>query len=107
MRKWTVQDRYGNEIYLTQERWEHVLRYHAELAGLLDDLLDTLRKGQRTQDQLDPRKYKYHCRCDALPLDYNTIVVVVKFSTHIQAESGFAPNNFVITAWGVYLHRER
>jgi len=90
-----------------QERWEHVLRYHAELAGLLDDLLDTLRKGQRTQDPLDPRKYKYHCRCDALPLDYKTIVVVVKFSTHIQAESGFAPNNFVITAWGVYLHRER
>ena len=106
MHKWTVKDRYGNEIYLTRERWEHILCYHIELSGLLDDLLDTLRKGQRVQDPLDPHKYKYRSRCDALPLDYNTIVVVVKFSTRVQTDGGLASNNFVITAWGVYVHQE-
>jgi len=25
MKKWTVQDRYGNTIYLTEERWHHIL----------------------------------------------------------------------------------
>jgi len=24
-RRWTVRDRYGNEIYLTQERWDHII----------------------------------------------------------------------------------
>lgn len=38
MCKWTVRDRYGNEIYLTQERWEYILCYHSELERLLDDL---------------------------------------------------------------------
>jgi hypothetical protein len=25
MERWTVRDRFGNEIYLTQERWEHIV----------------------------------------------------------------------------------
>ena len=29
--KWVVYDRYGNEIYLTQERWAYILRYHLSL----------------------------------------------------------------------------
>ncbi len=106
MHKWTVRDRYGNEIHLTQERREYILRYHTELDGLLEELLETLRKGRRTQDPADPGKYKYYRRCDALPLDYNAIVVVVKFSTRIQAQGAFVADNFVITAWGIYLHRE-
>ena len=24
-RRWTVRDRLGNEIYLTHERWEHII----------------------------------------------------------------------------------
>lgn len=44
--KWTVQDQYGNEIYLTGERWDH-----------------------------------------------------------IQTYGSFVPNNFVKTAWEVYVHR--
>ena len=106
MHKWTAQDRYGNEIYLTQERWEYILRYHAELTGLIDDLLDTLKKGRRTQEPADPGKYKYCRLCDALPFEYNAIVGVVKFSTSIQANGVFAPNNFVVTAWGTHIHRE-
>ncbi|MCX6584747.1 MAG: hypothetical protein NT166_31630 [Candidatus Aminicenantes bacterium] len=31
MKKWTVHDRYGNEIYLTEERWCHILEARPEL----------------------------------------------------------------------------
>jgi len=31
MKKWTVRDRYGNEIYLTGERWHHILEARPEL----------------------------------------------------------------------------
>jgi len=100
--KWTVQDRYGNAIYLTRERWDYILTYHDELDGLLDDVLDTLRKGRRRQEALDPARYKYYRACPALPPGYNTIVVVVKLGTRLLPEDGFEPNNFVITAWGVH-----
>jgi hypothetical protein len=30
LKKWTVQDRYGNEIYLTAERWHHILEARPE-----------------------------------------------------------------------------
>ena len=23
--RWTVQDRYGNTVYLTEERWQHII----------------------------------------------------------------------------------
>ena len=103
MPKWTAHDRYGNAIYMTQERWDYILRYHDELDGLLDELLDTLREGRRRQDPANPSKYKYHRCCDALPTEYNTIVVVVKFSTQVRPDGTFASNN---TAWGTYIHRE-
>jgi hypothetical protein len=33
--RWIVQDRQGNGIYLTQERWEHIIDpiNHSEMAG--------------------------------------------------------------------------
>jgi hypothetical protein len=43
MQRWTVTDRQGREIYLTQERWEHILSKHAELHGRLEDVLSTIR----------------------------------------------------------------
>ena len=69
-------------------------------------MLDTLRKGRRRQEPANPNKYKYYRRCDALLPEYNTIVAVVKFSAHVQPDGAFASNNFVITAWGVYIYRE-
>jgi hypothetical protein len=30
-RRWTVADRSGREIYLTQERWEHLIEPHNHL----------------------------------------------------------------------------
>jgi hypothetical protein len=31
--RWTLRDRYGNDIYLTDERWEHITnpRNHPEM----------------------------------------------------------------------------
>lgn len=104
--KWTVHDRYGNEVYLTQERWLYILRYHPQLEGLHDELLDILRKGKRRQQPDDPARYKYYQYSLHLPPDYNTIVVVVKFTTQFQADGILRPNNFVITAWATYIYRE-
>ena len=56
MRKWTVRDRHGREIYITEERWKHITERHEELSGHLDDVLDTVRKGHRKQDAILPYK---------------------------------------------------
>jgi hypothetical protein len=104
--KWVVFDRYGNQIYLTQERWNYILRYHSQLDGLLDEVIDTLHKGRRHQQPEDPNRYKYYQYCIALPPDDNTIVVVVKFATQIRSDGTYVANNFVITAWATYIYRE-
>ena len=66
MCKWTVQDRYGNAIYLTEERWEHILGSRPELEPYFVQFLETLRTGRRTQDPLIPNEYHYYKRFDAL-----------------------------------------
>lgn len=100
MHRWIVEDRHGNEIYLTEERWEHILRRHDEPTGRLDDLLDTLRYGQRRQESLEPQKYRYRRTYDDLRYGFNHIVAVVVF----RYDEAGTPNNFVITAWGAYIH---
>jgi hypothetical protein len=104
--RWTVHDRYGNELYLTQERWDYILRYHHQLDGLLDEVLETLRKGRRHQQPEDPSRYKYAHYCAKLPVEYNTIVVVVKFTTRLGRAATFTANNFVIAAWATYIYRD-
>ena len=100
MQRWTVQDRDGHEIYLTKERWHHILERHDELEGRLSDLLDTLRYGQRRQEALEPQKYRYRRAYEDLRYGFNHIIVVVVFRFDQIAQ----PNNFVITAWGAYIH---
>jgi len=100
MREWTVSDRYGSTIYITEERWKHILDRHEELTGHLDDLLDTLRYGQRRQEALEPQKYRYRRAYNDLIYGYNHIIAVVVF--HFD-DTG-VPNNFVTTAWGAYIH---
>ncbi|MEA3338359.1 MAG: hypothetical protein U9R15_00185 [Chloroflexota bacterium] len=95
--KWIVHDRYGNEIYLTAERWDHILEYHPELEGCLDHVLNTLKKGRRKQEPTMPHKYRYYRRCDELLPDHNHVVVIVIFS--VRQRSDGTPNNFVTTAW--------
>lgn len=51
MKRWTVRDRYGNDIYLTQERWGHIVQplNHPEMLKSMsepifnyDEISDTL-----------------------------------------------------------------
>ena len=100
MPQWTVRDRYGNEIYITEERWAHIVERHDELTDRLPDLLDTLQYGERRQDALEPQKYRYRRVYNDLMYGYNHIVTVVVFHYNDVGIS----NNFVVTAWGAYIH---
>lgn len=104
MAKWTVQDRWGNEIYLTEERWRHILERHEELTGLFDEVLETLRRGQRRQEALDPHRYRYRRLCEALPPEFSHIVVAVVFRHKERPDGTTSPNNFVTSAWGVDIY---
>ena len=90
MRRWTVRDRAGREIYLTEERWQHIVSRHRALTGHLDDVLKTIRLGRRRQDALQPFTYFYHRRCETLPGYYNSITIVVLCHED---------NRYVVTAW--------
>ena len=101
MQRWTVTDRQGREIYLTQERWEHILSKHAELHGRLEDVLSTICMGRRKQSKLDPQTFCYYRRVAGLPEPYDTILIFVAFRYRPSPENNaVVSNNFVTTAWG-------
>lgn len=106
MAKWAVRDRWGNEIYLTEERWQHILERHEELVGLIDEVLETLRRGRRRQETLDPNRYRYRRPCAMLPPEFNRIVVAVVFRYQEQPDGTWYSNNFVTSAWGIDIYDE-
>ena len=77
--RWEVYDRYGNKIYMTAERWHHVVESRPWLADYHNEVLTTLRQGRRKQDTLNSRKYKYYWPYNDLLPDFNHLVVVVLF----------------------------
>ena|SRR3712207_5506470 len=99
-RRWTIRDRYGNDIYLTEERWEHITEpiNHPEMAGYEDKLKETIRRGQRKQDMLNPQKYRYSHVFDALP-EYNTHIVAIVLFRFTEADGTILPNNYIVTAY--------
>ncbi len=103
MPKWTVQDRYGNKIYLTEERWRHILKSRPELESYFDDFLETIKTGRRTQDLLIPNKYKYNKMVKALLPENNHLIVVVIFKTVPLDEGQFQSSNFVVTGWANFI----
>jgi len=100
MQRWIVYDRGNREIYLTEERWEHIVSKHNELADHFNELLDTIRYGRRRQERRDPQRYRYREVCYTLPDDNNHITAVVVFSFHTLTDGTMVENNFVATAWG-------
>lgn len=86
-----IRDRWGNRITLTDERWKHIIEWHPELEEFREEILDTIRKGRRKQDPLDPHKYKYIYQVEGLPFGLTHIVVVVRIGTR----------KFVLTAYGI------
>ena len=72
-KRWTVYDRDGNSIYLTDERWMHIVDFdnHPEVTEYESHLKVTLRKGHRRQEPLNPRKYRYVFPFDDLPDEFS------------------------------------
>ncbi len=99
--RWTVQDRNGNEVYLTQERWQHISEpgNHPEMAAHSEDLRQTVRQGTRTQDRLNPQKYRYAKALDGLPGENTHIVAIVLFRFRQIDDGEMVPNNFIVTAY--------
>ena len=66
--RWAVRDRYGNQIYLTEERWEHITEAinHPEMLDYEHELQMTIRWAVRKQDSLNPQKYQYNMTFDEL-----------------------------------------
>jgi hypothetical protein len=88
-----VQDRYSNTIYLTDERWRHIIKYHPQLNGHRAKVLATIRSGKRRQDPLFPDKFYYKKTFQRLD-HFKQIEVVVLFRLQ-----NTQPNNFIVTAY--------
>jgi hypothetical protein len=108
-RRWSVQDRYGNDIYLTQERWNHIIdeTNHPEMQAYEAYLKRTLRIGRRTQDALNPSKYRYVAFYEDLPGPVNTLVVIVLFGVDVDKFGHSSPNNYVVTAFLKHIRPKR
>ena len=52
--RWVVSERYGNTIYLTEERWHHMIEpfNHPEMIDNEEELKQTIRLGRRKIDIL-------------------------------------------------------
>jgi hypothetical protein len=100
-KRWTVHDRDGNPVYLTEERWRHITNAenHPEMADYEDHLKTTLQKGQRRQEPLNPRKHRYSHPFDDLAEDFNHIVAIALFGFDVNEQGETIPNNFVATAF--------
>ena len=98
---WTVHDRYGNDIYLTVERWEHIVEpiNHPEMAYFEEHLKDTILGGTRKQDPLNPQKYRYVKAFDDLAEDNTHIVAIVLFRFSGGKSGEPVKNNFIVTAY--------
>ena len=103
-RRWTVRDSRNNLIYLTEERWQHILDGHPEMEPYESELEMTIKRGARFQDVLNPQKYRYVKDFDNLPYGNNHIVAIVLFRFQ-QGNNGYPmiPNNYIVTAFSKYI----
>lgn len=95
--RWIERDRLGNEIYLTQERWEHIADQsnHPEMLDYENELRETIRLGSRKQEMLNPNKYRYSNAFENLTTSNTHIIAVVVF----RLSEDLSPNNFIVTAY--------
>ncbi|MBC8186177.1 hypothetical protein H8E88_34270 [candidate division KSB1 bacterium] len=95
----SVKDKFANQIYITDERWEHIHKRHPETIGFEKQIIKTIRSGNRIQLPLDLDVFKYKKSYVKLPKPHTQIVVVVKFSHKLNQHRKAIQNNFVITAF--------
>jgi len=98
---WTQYDRFSNDIYLTRERWRHIIDpdNHPEMESHLSYLRETIRRGRRRQDRYDPQSYQYYLAFPDLPDDNTHIVVCVRFRWHTEPDGRVHAEKFVTTAY--------
>ncbi len=107
MHNWTIQDRFGNTINFTEERWQHILESRPELEPHFDKFLDTLRYGHRQQNPFVPNKYRYYKKFNELLPENNHLVLIAIFKMQLDQQGNYVPNNFVVTGWANYFRPER
>jgi hypothetical protein len=98
-RRWITRDREGNNIYLTDERWQHVCDHHPEMEPYEVQLRETIRSGKRRQDSLNPQKYRYLLRCPELHEENTHIEAIVLFHFGQDLEGRLMHNNYIVTAY--------
>lgn len=100
-RRWMVRDHYGNDIYLSDERWGHIIEptNHPEMSAYEEHLQETIQTGRRKQDSLDPQKYRYSKAFDGLVEDNTHIIAIVIFRLDKDPGGVSMPNNYVVTAY--------
>lgn len=99
--RWIEKDKYGNEIYLTEERWEHIINpmNHSEMLEYEIELRETIRSGTRKQEELNPNKFRYSKKFPDLTSEntHKIGVVVINFSE--SEDNELVSNNFIVTAY--------
>ena len=100
-RLWSQRDRFGNEIYLTRERWAHIIDpdNHPEVAPFFDSVAETIRLGRRRQDPYNPNGYQYYRSFANLPDDNTHLIVCVSFRWHTDPGGAVREEKFVTTAY--------
>lgn len=100
-KRWSVSDRYGNTIYLTEERWKHIVEpiNHPEMLDYEEELKETIQSGTRRQDSLNPQKYRYSQPFDSLVEDNTHIVAIVLFRFREDVAGKPETNNYLVTAY--------
>lgn len=94
-----IKDKNGNEIYITDERWEHIYERHPEIKGYENLVIKTVQSGKRKQQDIDPDRFKYYAFYEGLPNGNTQIIVVIKFGQKEDEYRKERPNNFIITAY--------
>lgn len=98
---WTQRDRFGNEIYLTEERWHHIIDAdnHPEAEPFFDHVAEAIHRGRRQQDPYDPNGYRYSLPIPDLPDGNNHLVVCVRFRWRTISDGMLQEEKFVTTAY--------
>jgi len=98
---WTQRDRFGNNVYLTRERWTHIIDpdNHPEVENFFDHVKETVRSGRRRQDPYDSNGYQYYRAFPNLPDDNTHMIVCVRFQWHTEADGTVREEKFVTTAY--------
>ena len=97
----SFKDQLGHEIYLTDERWNHICEEHPEMTGLDNHVMETVERGGRFQDSIRPDIYLYYRDFEELPSDNTTIVVVIRFGFAVDGSE----NDFIVTANQIFRQR--